>query len=257
MSNVFLTTDENGDKRITIIKPVTDPNIIQLLDPSLMNFKLQNDRFSYYDTNVQYKLEVNLIDKATPKDIAKYFPTAKFQLVLESYEQYQELTREDAKNSNKTWLYNILDGISEQDRILLDDPEFLLMLHPTWSGSLEDINHLQCLAIVKDRNILSLREVTSDHFNLLTSILENSLKTISDRFGVAKSRVRAFVHYHPTFWHLHVHFKLIENISSYEFDRSHSVISIIQNIQMMSDYYQRVNLQISIPEDKIVLYNKI
>lgn len=256
-TNVFLTTGDNDEKRITIIKPISNPEIIQQLQPDRMNLKLQNDRFSYYDTTAQYKIEVSIIDKATSKDIAKYFPNTKFELIAETYSDYQNLTQEIAEKSDKTWIYNILDGKSEQDRIILDDPQFVLMLNPTWSGRVKDVDHLQCLAIVKQREILSLRDVTHDHLNLLTSILDNGINTIEIKYGISKSRIRAYVHYHPTFWHLHVHFKLVENISHYEFDRIHNVFTILQNIQIKPNYYQSSSLQISVPEDKVVLYKKI
>lgn len=119
-NNVFLTAQNSGDKRITIIKPLPNPYLVDSLQ--LMNLKLANDRFSYYDAKVEYNVEVSIIDKATPNDIAKYFSTMKFELVSEDYSDYQKLTSKFAQESDKPWIYNILEGKSEQDRILLDDP---------------------------------------------------------------------------------------------------------------------------------------
>lgn len=116
-----------------------------------------------------------------------------------------------------------------------------------WSGEVKDINQLHCLAIVKQRDILSLRNVTDAHSQLLRSILTKRFETIEQKYGILRSRVRAYVHYHPTFWHLHVHFKLVENIGPYEHDRIHSIFSILQNVRSNPKYYQSTCLQISVP----------
>ncbi len=253
-ANTLLTTDDNGDHRITIIKVLPNPSIITDLKKEQMTLKLQNDRFSYYDTKAEYPIEVSIIDKATPKDIAKYFPTAKFELVGETFQNYQMLTLPFALKNDKTWIYNILEGKAEQDRIILNDPDFVLLPNGNWSGRVEEVDQLHCLAIVKCREILSVRDLTADHTDLLKSILEKGCKAIETKYGVHRSQLRAYVHYHPTFWHLHVHFKLVQNISSYEFDRIHSIFSILQNIKIRSDYYQTVPLLISVPEDRVKLY---
>jgi m7GpppX diphosphatase len=253
-ANILLTTDDTGEKRITIIKVLPNPSIIAELKKEQMNLKLKNDRFSYYETKAEYPIEVSIIDQATPKDIAKYFPTTKFELITERYSDYQRLTQPFAEKSDKTWIYNILDGKAEQERILFDDPEFILLPNGNWSGKVEEADQLHCLAIVKQRDILSLRDLTDEHYNLLDSILENSFKTIEAKYGIAKSRLRAYVHYHPTFWHLHIHFKLVDNISPHEFDRIHSVFSILQNIQIQPHYYQMCGFQISVPQDRVALY---
>lgn len=255
-TNVSLTMCDNGDKRITIIKPLPNTEIAQQLQPDQMKLKMKNDRFSYYEATAQYQVEVSIIDQATPKDIAKYFPTTKFKFRGESYSDYQKLIQPFAEKSDKTWIYNILDGKAEQERVLLDDPQFVLLPNGNWSGQVEEADQLHCLAIVKQKNILSLRDVTDDHYQLLGSILDKGFKVIENKYGIHQSRIRAYIHYHPTFWHLHIHFKLVENISPHEFDRIHSVFSILQNIQIQPHYYQMCCLQISVPGDRVCLYEK-
>ena len=37
------------------------------------------------------------------------------------------------------------------------------------------------------------------------------LKTICDVYGIAAHELRVFVHYHPQFYHFHVHFTRLHN----------------------------------------------
>lgn len=80
------------------------------------------------------------------------------------------------------WVYNCLEYKSEKERIKYDtaseneknDEEigFLLMPDLKWSGK---INELYLLAIIKKRNIKSLRDLTADHLPLLKNILNKGL----------------------------------------------------------------------------------
>lgn len=75
-------------------------------------------------------------------------------------------------------MYNCLEYKSEKDRIKYDsasendknDEEngFLLLPDLKWSGKIDE---LYLLAIIKKRNIKSLRDLTSDHLPLLQNIL--------------------------------------------------------------------------------------
>lgn len=76
------------------------------------------------------------------------------------------------------WVYNCLEYKSEKERIKYDtasdnekDDEnvgFLLLPDLKWSGKVDE---LYLLAIVKKRNIKSLRDLTADHLPLLKNIL--------------------------------------------------------------------------------------
>lgn len=76
------------------------------------------------------------------------------------------------------WVYNCLEYKKEKERIKYDtaseneknDEEigFLLLPDLKWSGK---INELYLLAIIKKRNIKSLRDLTADHLPLLKNIL--------------------------------------------------------------------------------------
>lgn len=72
------------------------------------------------------------------------------------------------------WVYNILDGKVEQDRVVFQDPdpETGFVLLPDFKWDQKDLQNLYLLAICRKRNILSLRELGTDHLPLLKNILE-------------------------------------------------------------------------------------
>ena len=70
-------------------------------------------------------------------------------------------------------MYNILEGKSEADRVLYNDPDpengFLLLPDMKWDQ--KDRESLYLLAIARRRGILSMRELTAEHLPLLKNIL--------------------------------------------------------------------------------------
>ena len=72
------------------------------------------------------------------------------------------------------WVYNILDGLSEADRMVYSDPDpsngFVLLPDLKWDG--KDLHSLYLVAIVRRRDLLSLRDITIDHLPILKTILQ-------------------------------------------------------------------------------------
>lgn len=62
----------------------------------------------------------------------------------------------------------------------------------------------------------------------------------------------AYFHYHPSYYHLHVHFQALDySLSS----ATGSVLcvpltDVIQNIKLVPDYYQRVDITVTLAQDK-------
>lgn len=75
------------------------------------------------------------------------------------------------------WVYNILEHKAETERIIFedDDPKIGFILAPDlkWDGKILEVLYL--LAIVHQRDIKSLRDLTAKHLPLLTNIRDKSL----------------------------------------------------------------------------------
>ena len=73
------------------------------------------------------------------------------------------------------WVYNILEGKSEAERVLYNDPDpengFVLLPDMKWDQ--QDHESLYLLAITHQRGILSMRELTAKHLALLKNVLHS------------------------------------------------------------------------------------
>lgn len=73
------------------------------------------------------------------------------------------------------WVYNILSGKSEADRVVYSDPDpdtgFVLVPDMKWDQ--KGTENLYMQALVRKRGILSVRELTGEHLPLLKNILHH------------------------------------------------------------------------------------
>lgn len=111
-----------------------------------------------------------MIYPATPLHIAKY-SKKNFCFINETRHRYETIVRPyiEKNQLNPQWVYNIIDGKSEQDRILLRTDQFILL--PTWTWDGKDGESMHILALVKSHDIHSIRDLRSEHIPLLESIL--------------------------------------------------------------------------------------
>ena len=80
---------------------------------------------------------------------------------------------------------------------------------------------------------------------LLKTIREEGSHAIKAKYGVGRENLRIFVHYHPSYYHFHVHFVHVEhsNPPGAVVGRAVLLDDIINNIELiLSDYYQRMTL---------------
>ncbi|KAF5279437.1 hypothetical protein FQA39_LY05547 [Lamprigera yunnana] len=196
-------------------------------------------------------IKATIIHPATEKHVEKY-SIQKLYLIDETSEIYEEITLPHIKEEqfDLQWVYNILDHKSEEDRIIFEDKDddlgFILLPDLKWDGKLES---LYLLAIVRTHGIKSLRELTSDHLPLLKNIMEEGKKAIFDKYGLDASQLRIYLHYQPSFYHLHVHFTYLRyDAPGITAERSHLLSNVISNIEIVSNYYQKVTLPFIVKE---------
>lgn len=114
------------------------------------------------------------------------------------------------------WVFNILEGRTEQEDVLLrskgdescttsgQNESFLLMPDLNWDRKTIDALHL--LVIVERRDIWSLRDLTKRHIPWLKSMRQNVLEATTRLYPeVDTDQLKLYVHYHPTYYHFHVH----------------------------------------------------
>lgn len=213
-----------------------------LKDPDEKNVKiietiLQNDIY------VKYKIEANVQGEMICSTDKKVSRTKKFDMLLkETYKDYL-LRLSNIPSKNYQWIYNIIDGKDEQESILYTDEFFTLI--PTYTWDKVDMSKIHILAIVKDKNLRTIRSLTSKHIPLLEHILEKSLENITLKYKIAQKKFRIYIHHHPSTWHLHVHFNLVEN-SEHDciVNGAHDFRQVIFNLKMCGKYYQMIDMYV-------------
>lgn len=70
-----------------------------------------------------------------------------------------------------------------------------------------------------------------------------SQEAIATRYGLDRSQLRVYLHYQPSFYHLHVHFTYLKHEApGITAERSHILSNVISNLELFPDYYQKVTL---------------
>lgn len=223
-------------------------------DPGLTAERnLINDVYSRYKmsppANGINDLKAIVIVPANETVLAKYSRNETI-LFYESPRVYNEIvekfiteTVEKDKDYNQ-WVYNILDGKTETEHVMFNDPHpkngFMLLPSLKSSGNEKDIHYI---ALCHRRDIRSLRDLDASHLPLLENILENGHEAINDKYKhLDEGQLRSYIHYHPTFYHFHVHFEMIDPAEYKSSDRDNLLVDVIDNIRLDSDYYRKKRL---------------
>jgi m7GpppX diphosphatase len=215
-------------------------------------FKLLDHNDIYYrflvGTDSAEDCKLTLIHPATPAHIAKYTRQDRI-IVAETPALYQSVVLPwiDAHGSSRLkWVENILNGISEQDRLLYrsDDPTNGFILLPDCKWDQTSLTSLYLLAILSRRNVRSLRDLTAEHLPVLKEIRRIVHQVVSDSYKLDPRKLRMYVHYLPTYYYLHVHIVHVDlEASGCAVGAAHLLDDIIDNIEhISSDYYQRRTL---------------
>ena len=211
----------------------------------------------------QFKVE--LISPASERQIQRATPAPKRVMIQETPTLYHTVAQPHIQSiidgGSLSWIQNVIDGTKEKERLLLDSADgFVLNVDTKWRSHQDamtvprsdwyqhpSVEDLYCLAIVKDGSLRSLRDLTAAHLPLLQAILTQAPATIRTIYGVEVDQLRIFVHYHPQFYHFHVHFTRLENEVGCQVERGHLLTDLIQNLQWRSDYYQQRTLTYKLP----------
>ena len=106
-----------------------------------------------------------------------------------------------------------------------------------------------------DKRLRTLRDLRGEHCGLLQRIYTQGCRQIRAETGRDPNQIMVYIHYPPSVYQLHVHFKYPVSPSHDAF-RVHPVLNIINNLKINSDYYARsaLHLPVYINSD---LYNVV
>ncbi|KAK8858847.1 hypothetical protein IAR55_003077 [Kwoniella newhampshirensis] len=161
-----------------------------------------NDHLSLPD------LTIKVICPASETHIKKYSVQERF-IVRETKEVYESVVIryiEGFDESRLGWVYAILEGRKEADRVLYrkEGAEGFVIL-PDLKWDQTSMSALYLTVLVQTRSIRSLRDLAREHLPLLDSIRREVANVVKQKYGVTSDKLRLFVHYQPSYYHFHVH----------------------------------------------------
>ena len=183
-----------------------------------------NDIYRWYMANVSPApdsssntpdLKVNMIYPCTASHIRKY-STQRIRYVTETPELYRQhvcpYIVQQRTSGRLDWIFNILGGRTEQEDVILrsdwdssNNSGFLLLPDLNWDR--KTVTGLHLLALVQRRDIWSLRDLKKKHVSWLQDLRDKVIKAATSVFPgeVDEDEMKCYVHYHPTYYHFHVH----------------------------------------------------
>lgn len=195
---------------------------------------LKNDIYEKYEATAQVEGELIICNDSN------LMRRSEKKIVRESYDEYLKyLQKRDLKKDQ--WIYNIIDGTSEQDSILYRDELCIIIPTYMWDGKNLDKLHILCMPT--DITLRSIRSLNSSHIPLLEHMERKTTEIIKNKYNVEDFYLKMFFHYEPSTYHLHIHFvNVAHHDSRSSIEYSHELHSVIFNLSICDNYYQRAYL---------------
>lgn len=158
-------------------------------------------------------LKLNLIWPCTTQHIKKYSAQL-VRTVTETPQIYKDYIRpymqQKREQGRLNWVFNILEGRTEQEDVILRDtehgPEDGFLVLPDLNWDRKTIGSLHLLALVERRDIWSLRDLKKKHIPWLKYLRQRLLEaTVKIYPDLEQDQLKLYVHYQPTYYHFHVH----------------------------------------------------
>lgn len=257
--------EDCGDDQDAVIilekTPFREETLPQLLNKNAdLRLQMQNDIYSTHHLHAPSALneiKTTVVYPATEKHIKKYLQQ-EMHLINETADDYKNITAPylQSQSFSIQWVYNILEKKAEADRIIHEhpDPKNGFILIPDFKWNQKQVDDLYAIAIAHRREVKSLRDLTAEHLPMLQTILQEGQMAIFKRYNVPKSSLRIYLHYQPSYYHLHVHFTAVGyDAPGTNVERAHLLSSVIENLQLDPEYYQKQTLTFALKADDPLL----
>ena len=146
------------------------------------------------------------------------------------------------------WVRNILDKTAEADRMIFEDanPDTGFVLHPDMKWDGVTAATLYCVAIVHNARLRSLRDLrggADGHADMLEALRAKVIDAVGAKYGVPASSLRMYLHYQPSYYHLHVHVTHVQfDAGGQQAGRAHLLEDVIDCLRRDPQGYARATL---------------
>uniref|UniRef100_UPI00398E4358 m7GpppX diphosphatase isoform X1 n=1 Tax=Pristiophorus japonicus TaxID=55135 RepID=UPI00398E4358 len=257
--------EDGGDIQDAVVilekTPFRKATLSQLLNKDAdLRLQMSNDIYSTHHLHplpAFNEIKTTVVCPATEKHIKKYL-RQEMHLVHETADDYKTISTPYLQSQpfNLQWVYNILEKKAEVERIIYENPDpqngFILIPDLKWNQ--QQVDDLYLIAISHRRDVKSLRDLTAEHLPMLQNILQEGQVAISKRYDIAGSQLRIYLHYQPSYYHLHVHFTALSyDAPGSMVEHAHLLSSVIENLQTDPEYYQQRTLTFALKADDHLL----
>lgn len=188
--------------------------------------------------------KISLICPCTDKHIKKHSKQG-MRYVTETPEIYNNKVRPymqaDREAGRLNWVYNIIDGRKEVEDVIYRTPlgrdgdeGFLMLPNLHWDRNTIEALHL--LGIVERRDLWSLRDLKKKHIPWLQHMKRKLIDATVQKYPqIEEDQLKLFFHYHPTYYHLHIHVVhvMLEATSTQSIGKAVAMDSVIEQLEKM------------------------
>ena len=210
--------------------------------------KNQFDNEDFWTFNVDNK-QINVVCQ---KEHLKENPKDKYITIVETKEDYKNIIVSYINNIykfNTKWIFDILDKKSETDKILFEHKKFMIVKDKHWIDNNKKNFYILTFPF---EDIKSIRDLRGKHVDILLEMKNYCIK-IAEKNGINSNELYFFFHYHPSFYHLHLHCCIINHPSlTSKYFRCKMLDTVITNLKSKSNYYRDCNIKFEIPEKHII-----
>jgi len=208
------------------------PSKVIMVDDSSKKHTFKNDVYDKYQASATIEGELVVCN-----DMSKMRKSQK-KIVKETYDEYMKIIEQRDINKDK-WIYNVIDGVSEQESILYRDDKCIVI--PSYMWNKTDVDKLQLLCLPIDKTLRTIRSLEMKHIPLLKHMKQVTCSVIKEKYGQDECYIKKFFHYEPSTYHLHIHFMNIANFEApCSVEYSHELDSVIFNLSIASNYYKQI-----------------
>ncbi|KAL8669095.1 MAG: hypothetical protein Q9168_006297 [Polycauliona sp. 1 TL-2023] len=264
-----LLNQDSGGRRVTLLGSIdgkpslltaeraafpSDIRTLEAFHQSLADIKNlgTNDIYHWYLASVGAgkdnppDLKLNLISPCTEKHIKKYSPQG-VRTVTETTQIYKDhvlpYIAKQREEGRLDWVLNIIEGRNEQEDIIFRDPgqdgekKEAFLLAPDLNWDRKTLTSLHLLALVERRDLWSLRDLKKSHIVWLKHMREKVMEATVKKYPeVDRDQLKLYMHYQPTFYHLHIHVVhiMLEPTGTQAIGKAFGLENIISQLETLS-----------------------
>jgi m7GpppX diphosphatase len=172
---------------------------------------------------------------------------ADLKIFNETYEDYNNIALPYINailNKNTKWINNILFNGSEKHLVLYKSSEFIITKDIHWKNntSIPHGNNFYLLAF-PIKNIKTIRDLSYADIELLENMKNKSIE-IANMYGISNDRLYMFFHYHPSYYHLHLHICVLGHYTlQIKYNKQYELNDIIEKLKIDSNYWKNADLK--------------